>query len=231
MLHGEQVAAGRHARTARVDHLVGRTVAEEGAELLAQPVGRLEDAAVAEVLPVEAVERAGDVAGDRIDRLGLAAEALAAARVEDGAPRRPRRDAASVDARRERRPVGVGRLRLIGAGEGWSVRTPPARCQAEMPPSSTATLRWPSQRSIHHRRAAYTPPCPSRATTAVSGPMPSAATVRAKSARAGRGWRPLLPSSLRSGRDRDGDSAIPASATPGSASRRPRCRRDRSWCR
>jgi hypothetical protein len=67
-----------------VDHLAGRAVAQENAELGAQPVGRLEDAANVEVVLVETVQRAGDVAGDRIDRLGLAAEALAATCLQDG---------------------------------------------------------------------------------------------------------------------------------------------------
>ena len=125
-----------------------------GAELLAQPVGRLEAAAGAEVGLVEAVERAGDVAGDRIDRLGLAAEALAA-RASRTARRGGRAgDAGGVDAR-QRATAARGRARRAGTGASRrSVRAPPARCQAATPPSSTATcgVAEPAQHPPEARR-------------------------------------------------------------------------------
>jgi len=55
-----------------------------GGELAAQLRRALEAAIGAEVLGPRAVERAGDVPGDRVQRFDLAAVALGGARVEQG---------------------------------------------------------------------------------------------------------------------------------------------------
>ena len=57
--------------------------------------------------------------------------------------------------------TGQGRLDTPQSGlmSGTAAVTGrPAFVQAFHPPSSTATAPWPSQRSIHHSRAAYGPP-------------------------------------------------------------------------
>ena len=51
--------------------------------------------------------------------------------------------------RRGTNVAGVGDVRArVDTGR-------PSRCHFAKPPSSTAALSWPSQRSIHHSRDAY----------------------------------------------------------------------------
>src|SRR5262245_23779542 len=95
-LHREQVVAGGDARPARVHDGSRRAFAKERLELLAEARWRLEGAAV-EVLADEAVQRARNVPGDRIDRFRLAAVALPRARIEQ---RHSRRAMLCEDARR-----------------------------------------------------------------------------------------------------------------------------------
>src|SRR5689334_16626592 len=78
LVEGQEGVAGRDAGAAVDDEALGRDVAEEllvhGAELRG---------GLADVVGVREVDGAGDVPGDRVDGLGLAAEALARADVED----------------------------------------------------------------------------------------------------------------------------------------------------
>ena len=79
---------------------------------------------------MEAVERAGDAAGDRIDRLLLAAKALRRAGIEHHRLAEAPAELGDVDAADERRPIGVGRrvgdARSTGSVDG----SPPAATQA-----------------------------------------------------------------------------------------------------
>ena len=132
----EQRHAGRDARAA---------VGDDRARVVQEPVRERRGGGRA--------ARPGNVAGDRIDRLVLAAEALGRARVDDqrhvGRPSRPgpprgRRGRRSRDAITSRSP-----------GDDRGRRRRRARpCQVASPPSSTATSRLPMWRSSHHRRAA-----------------------------------------------------------------------------
>src|SRR5258706_15953414 len=82
--------------------------AEQCVELAAQRRGRLEGAVGAEVVLEEAVQRARDVAGDGIERLPLAAEALCGAGVDEAHAAEPAAQRGRVDAAGAR---GVLRIR------------------------------------------------------------------------------------------------------------------------
>src|SRR6266571_7320038 len=74
-LHCEQVVAGGDARAAVVNDFFGATASEQGLKVFFKLLRRLEAAIGRNVLGVEAIERAGNAAGDRVDRLLLAAVA------------------------------------------------------------------------------------------------------------------------------------------------------------
>ena len=121
----------------------------------AQQAGRLEQASAVEVVDVwKRLSAPGMWPATASIGSTLAAKALAAARVEHGLcaaavpRRRRRRRSAPARAARGRAAAAVGARRLGRSS------APPVRCQAGEPPSSTATSAWPSQRSIHQRRAA-----------------------------------------------------------------------------
>ena len=75
-MEGEQGLAGGDAGAAVDDEPLGRCVAEEAFVLVAERFGRFEVPAVLDVLREGEVDRAGDVAGDGVDGLGLAAVPL-----------------------------------------------------------------------------------------------------------------------------------------------------------
>src|SRR5207237_9234991 len=87
-LHRQQVVTRGNARAAVVDHLARRTIAEHTLEVRFQLFGAFEAALVAHVVHVEAVERARNAAGDRVDRLLLRAVARRRARIEQQAAAR-----------------------------------------------------------------------------------------------------------------------------------------------
>ena len=100
------------------------------------------------------IARARHVAGDRIDRLDLAGEALRRARIEQApvGALHALGDFACVEPHVAVRP----RHEVAGAARGTSVVVGnPAAVHALNPPSSTATASCPTQRSSHHKRAAY----------------------------------------------------------------------------
>src|SRR2546430_456141 len=80
-LHGERIVACRHARAAHVHGVFG-LASEQLAELRAQLLRRLEAPVRIQVLLPEAVDGAGNVAGDGIDGLHEALETLGGTRVE-----------------------------------------------------------------------------------------------------------------------------------------------------
>ena len=122
-----------------------------------QLVRRLERLVVGQVALEEIVPRAGDVAGDLVERLALAAKARLGSRVDEHATSvaEPRRHLVGVEppilARLRRRMSRGARLRARRA------RRAPRGSIAPNPPSSTATASWPMKRSIHHSRDAYMP--------------------------------------------------------------------------
>jgi len=74
--------ARRHARPAVADDFVRGTIAEHSAKFVPEELRSLENSLRAQVVIAEAVLRAGDAAGDRVDRLLLAAKPCRRARVE-----------------------------------------------------------------------------------------------------------------------------------------------------
>ena len=81
---------------------------------------------------------------------------------------------------------------MPGARGFSSVETaPPAAFHAEKSPSNTCTLACPTQRNIHHSRAANMPPWASYATTCVCSEMPQRRKVAINTSISGKGWRPL----------------------------------------
>src|SRR5204862_348305 len=92
-----------------------RCVAEEALVLVAERFGRLEVPAVLDVPGEGKIERAGDVTGDGVDRLGLAAEAWLAADVEHS-PLRIVTDAVDLGNVGRRQMPGIGGIRLAWGG-------------------------------------------------------------------------------------------------------------------
>jgi hypothetical protein len=133
-----------------------RRVGQQRVKFLAQRMSWLEAAVGGEVVLEEPVERAGNMAADAIQRLVLAAIAIVRARVDHDAFFRAE---IALDGLRAalKSPVFCAGASCVS---GW-----PAASQACSPPSSSATASCPSQRSSHHARAAYMPPCASYATT------------------------------------------------------------------
>ena len=188
---------GRHAAPARGDD-VARKSAPSAIEALAQ-LGRERNRPSGPRFPsVGALTSRRDVAGDRIDRLDLAAIARAGPGVEE-------RSAAGVRCRRPTQPVPiddprpvVGQVELDGArGPASAVSRqaerrprPAVRRRARRPVrgrdcrASTTGARRPSRRRRHRR------PRPS------SSPIPARPSAAAKAAGAGSG----MPAGRRSAR-------------------------------
>ena len=181
-VHREQVVAGGDAGPAVVDDsraARGRRGARRTRR--ARRGGGLERPSASRLSRYGRLTRAGNVAGDRIERLDVAAIALARARVDQQRATRAARFAAiarRVDGRGATRAARTWPRETSGASV---VTGRPSRAHAAKPPSSTAAASCPSQRSIHHRRAAYMPPPWSYATTCFVASMPR----RPNDARAG----------------------------------------------
>ena len=151
-LGGEHDRAGGHARAAVRDHGLAAGAAPRAA-VRSSPGSRKRPPGASSA--EGSVHGSRDVAGHRVDRLGLAAVALRRARVEQAAaPWPPASSASAVSpvpraAPRSRRARPAARPASSG---------PPASRQAPRPPSSTAAFSWPKWRSSHQSRAA--PPSP-----------------------------------------------------------------------
>ena len=194
MLHRQQVVAGGDARAARWITSSGARPPRRAANSSRSRGRCLEGAAVAEVVAVEAVEGARDVAGDRIDRLGLAAKALAAARVDDRAARRAasRQPAASTLGASDG-ALGVGRgAAPAPARPGRSARRrhaarPARRRRARRRRGDRASAASTTAARRRRRPARRARPPASRGRC--RAPRSSARTHRGS----GSGWRPLRP--------------------------------------
>ena len=127
----------------------------------------------------------GDVAGDRVDRLGLPAIARSPrASMTVTEPRRARNRARSiVRSQSVANPNARRRTRAPPSTPGRPPRSRPS------PPSRTATSPMAEASSIHHSRAATQPPTSSYATTscAVADPRRFEASARTSRGRAGDG--------------------------------------------
>src|SRR6266480_3518040 len=81
-LHCKEIVARRHARSAVADDFFRGAITEHSAKFVPEELRFLENSLRAEVVVAEAVLRPGDAAGDRVDRLVLAAKPCPRARVE-----------------------------------------------------------------------------------------------------------------------------------------------------
>ena len=81
-VHRQHVVAGADAGTAVVDEVLRRAAVQHALEIGAQILRAAERSVGGDIARVGTVERAGDVAGDAVDRLDVAAIALGGARVE-----------------------------------------------------------------------------------------------------------------------------------------------------
>ena len=138
-------------------------------------VGRPERAVSGEQVGDRQVHRAGDVPGNRVERLDLAAESGR----RPGRPRAPRTRTQPVRRpRRPRRPASRPGATVTVPGSSGSAGRPRAAgrptVQAASPPSSTRTSGRPDQRSSHQARADASPLPPSYTTTVESSSMPAA---------------------------------------------------------
>ena len=150
VFHRQQEVAGGDAGAAHQHRFGRRAAVQQGLQLGAQ-FGRRAEAAVAQVQRERPVERAGHVPGDRVDRLDLAAEALAAARVQQPARRLAKArqhlgrigDARAIEPRRwirrqRRRHRRIGGFRQAGrapCGQAAVQHRHPAMAQQpEQPP-------------------------------------------------------------------------------------------------
>ena len=189
---------GRRSRPSRIDARRARrrrspssasNSARSSAAELERAVGRRDSA------PCGRLTAPGNVPGDGIDRLDVAAKAFrCSAHRRASAMPLPR-----LASTRRRRRQSVRRRRIAKRGRGArrerrSLTGRPSRTHFAKPPSSTATASWPSQRSIHHSRDAY-----SAAALVVGDDLLASRRCRARrtSPRGrsgeGSGWRPLLP--------------------------------------
>src|SRR5690606_42103179 len=82
MAQREDVVRGRDPRAAVADDVLALRVGEERVEAPAKGFPGLEEAALVEVLARRGAAGAGDVPGDRVDRLDLAAKTRRIARIE-----------------------------------------------------------------------------------------------------------------------------------------------------
>ena len=135
----------------------------------------------------------GNAAGDRVDRLGLAAPARRRARIDAGAIfTEVALYIVNIDGQHRRES---GSDNGVGAKRGTSAVTGrPSLTHLAKPPSSTATVSWPTQRSIHHSRAAMAPfAAVVGRPPGQSGLSPCWPSQAMKAPGSGRGWRPLVP--------------------------------------
>ena len=85
MGHGQQVVAGGHARAAHDRDLPGFAPGHQALESVPQRFRREQPPFTVEVVDIGPVDRAGHVAGHRVDGLGLTAEPCTTARVQQQA--------------------------------------------------------------------------------------------------------------------------------------------------
>src|SRR5690242_755160 len=74
--------AGAYARSALMHDALGRRAGKKRVELRAQLLGRFVAAVGQQIVLVQPIARAGDMTGNRIDRLGEAFEAVCSARID-----------------------------------------------------------------------------------------------------------------------------------------------------
>src|SRR5438477_11551685 len=110
-LHGKKIVARRDARSAVADDFFRGTITEHGAKFVPEELRFLENSLRAEVVVAEAVLRAGDAAGGRVDRLLLAAKPCRRARVEKQEFFCTRLEGVYVDGSRGGRPDRVAGMR------------------------------------------------------------------------------------------------------------------------
>src|SRR5580765_8647900 len=125
MFERQQVVAGGDARAAVTDEMTRRDGAEHLAPVVAQLLGRTEDAVIVEVGLIEMIGGAGNVAGGSVDRLSLAAEALGRARVDESPVRVAqqradlRRVGRHLHARRANESLSLARLDASRGGPAF----------------------------------------------------------------------------------------------------------------
>ena len=151
-LERKQALAGGDARAAHADRRAARRRRRcARARARRAPLAARKRPSAARFSRVGQVDGAGHVAGDRVERLDLAGEALGAAQVDERSPAASARMTPATSSTIPGRGAGRTSPR---AAPAWSVDTGrPSATQAAKPPSSTATASWPTHRSIHHRRA------------------------------------------------------------------------------
>src|SRR5712691_7512093 len=109
--HCKKIVARRHARSAVVDDFYCGTITEHSAKFVPEEFGFLENSLRSQVVIAEAVLRAGDAAGDRVDRLLLAAKPCRRARVEKQQFFSTRLEGVYIDGLRSGRPDRVAGMR------------------------------------------------------------------------------------------------------------------------
>src|SRR5262245_61386475 len=116
MLERQQVVAGSDTRATVTDDVTWSDGAKNLAPVFAQLFRRAEDALIVEVGLIEMIDGARNVAGGPVDRLGLAAEALRRARINESPVRVAHqrcdllRDCHHLDARRANESFSLARL-------------------------------------------------------------------------------------------------------------------------
>src|SRR5205814_21021 len=110
-LHCKEIVARRHARSAVADDFFRGAITEHSAKFVPEELRFLENSLRAEVVVAEAVLRPGDAAGDRVDRLVLAAKPCRRARVEKQEFFCMRLDGVYVDGSRSGRADRVAGMR------------------------------------------------------------------------------------------------------------------------
>jgi hypothetical protein len=128
VLHRQQVVTRADAAPAVRNRLLGPVAAEQRRVGLTQLVSGAQRSLIGEVPPVEVIRRAGDVAGDGVERLLASFEAFGSACVDEQRIRRaePRDDIVDGDGQRgaRARDEGARRSRLVAVARRPSFAKP-----------------------------------------------------------------------------------------------------------
>ena len=182
LVGGRDPGAAVHADLRGIRHAEGF---EAGAEL----AGRQEASVGVEVLGRRRADRAGDVAGPRVDRLRVTAVALGGAGVEEHAGGRRARAAASVSSVGSRPYRSVTVPGTVPAPRPAESGSPAARQARPGTRRAARTSRTPAWRSSHQARAAERLPS-RRRPRRVAVVQPPAAGGGLQTPMGGSGWRP-----------------------------------------